>query len=249
MVYYLIAMANQELYKLENAVRKAESAWDRQMKRDGHLKKESRDISTADSMRMSPTARAFFHEYQAAKQKLDDEANRTDLFGGTPADPADLGGGEDDEDDEKKSKPRGKKPKLQVVTGNYPRPDEVLTPEGLDRRIISPQLMDDWRKLSAAESLTNAKPTAKVIPYDEQHWVVTEVGEGYVVLNRCIPEDRYEGNTIANLEGRAAGDWDGLLFRSGAGRSPMFVLLNSAQAIACVAGDPLASVKLSGTDD
>jgi hypothetical protein len=233
-------MANQELYKLENAVRKAESAWDRQMKRDGHLKKESRDISTAEPKHMSPTARAFFYEYTASKSLLDAEAGKVDLFGGTPSDPVNLGG------DAPAEKGKGKKGgHLSVVTHQYPRPDEVITPEGMPRRIVAPETLTDWRALSATETIAKDKPTAKVVQLDEQHWVVVEVGEGYAVLNRCIPEDQYEGNTVPNLADRQPGDWDGLLFRSGPGRSPSFVLLNSTQSMACLAGDPLADVKLN----
>lgn len=229
-------MANQELYKLENAVRKAESAWDRQMKRDGHLKKESRDISNCDASRMSPTARAFYHEYANAKQLLDAEAERSDLFGHTPANPGSYA--------EDAAQGKGA-PDLKVVTGNYPRPDEVITPQDMPRRIVAPEVLGDWRKLSASESLGKDKPTAKVIPLDDQHFVVVEVSDHYVVLNRVIPHDQYEGNTIENLKDREPGDWDGLVFKSGPGKSPSFVMLNAAQAIACVAGDPLANVALS----
>lgn len=236
-------MANQELFKLENAVRKAESAWDRQMKRDGHLKKESRDISTADPSRMTPTARAFFHEYVAAKRLLDAEAQQCDLFGGTPADPARL---DDTEPEPKKAK--GKASHLTVVTNTYPPAAEVITPDGMARKIVQPSLVEDWRALDASESLLKAKPTAKVVAFDEQYWVVSEVGDGYVVLNRCIPHLEFEGNTIETLENRSADDWEGLLFRSGSGKSPQYVLLNNAQCVACVAGDPLSEVQLSGTD-
>ena len=231
-------MANQELFKLENAVRKAEGAWDRQMKRDGHLKKESRDISTADPTRMSPTARAFYHEYTAAKSLLDGEAGRTDLFGGTPASPATFQEPEG-ETTGKKAKNSRKGATLTVVAGGFPPPDEVLTPEDMTRQVVAPEMYNDLRALYAGEGLYQPKPVAKVTPLNDQHWVVTEVAEYHVVLNRCIPEDNYEGDTFANMEGREPGDWAGLLFKTGKGNSPSFVMLNNAQTMAALPGDPL----------
>lgn len=232
-------MANQELFKYENSVRKAESAWDRQMKRDGHLKKESRDISEANTATMSATARAFYYEYEAAKAKLDDEATRTNLFGGSPASP------EDKPAAAAASKPadKGKKSHLQVVDGKkHPHPDEIITPDDLPRRVVSPEVFDDYAGLLATATLGKPKPSAKVIELDEQHFVVVEAAEHYVVLNRCIHEGRFEGTVIQSLDHRDGEDWEGLVFKSGSGRAPSFVLLNSSQAIACVPGDALSEL-------
>lgn len=243
---------NQELYKLENTVRKAESAWDRQMKRDGHLKKESRDISTCTPATMSPTARAFYHEYTAAKTKLDDEANRTNLFGGSPAAPND--GLDDDDADDDEQQPRGRRGKgkashLQVVTPAA-TPENVQTPDGMPVKVVAPQLLDDWRALCAAESLGKKNPTAKVIVLEGGTWVCTQVGEGFAVLTRCVTEHEYEGERHDSMEGRDPDDTAGLVFRSGPGRSPQYVLMNSGQSVAAVAGDPLQNVQLqTGTDE
>lgn len=237
-------MANQELFKHENAVRKAEGAWDRQMKRDGHLKKESRDISTAEPQHMSPTARAFYHEYTNAKAVLDAEAERTDLFGDSPA-TGKQGG----------TAPPLNPPGNVIHLPTFKNPDDIGTPDGLTRKIVAPQMLVDLRAIYAGDSLMKDKPTAKVVPLDGQHWVVVEVAEHYVVLNRCIPENDFTGNTFPSMKDgqREAPDWDGLLFKSGPGRSPSFVMVNSAQSMAVLAGDPLAGVALdegkTGTDD
>lgn len=235
-------MANAELFKYENSVRKAESAWDRQMKRDGHLKKESRDISEANTATMSPTARAFYNEYAVAKKRLDDEAVRTNLFGGSAADPD----GDDSEEDAPKPKAAGKKTHLSVIAGqDVPNPDDVVTPEDVPRRVVTPEVLADYAGLCCAQTLVKDKPTAKVIELDQQHFVVVEVNEHFVLLNRCIHEDQHEGNKIPNLKDRDGDDWEGLLVKSGPGKSPSFVLLNSSQSVACVAGDPLGDLSAS----
>ena len=236
---------NQELYKIENNVRKAESAWDRQMKREGHLKKESRDISTASAATMSPVARAFYNDYKAALGQLTGEAGAPDLFGGTRADPPSFG-------DHKNSAPKAKKGKghLSVVSASTPDASAIETPDGMTRRIVSVGALADLRKMASGESLMKAKPAAKVYDCDGQTYVVTESTPDYVVLNACVLHDRWDGQTVASMGGREAGDWCGLLFKGkDASGTQEYVMQSSAQTVACVAGDPLAGVGLeTGTD-
>lgn len=225
------AMANQELFKLENAVRKAESAWDRQMKRDGHLKKESRDISSVDPSRMSPTARAFYHEYAAAKSALDAEAGHTNLFGGTPADPHD-----DDEPD--------------TPAPAYPRPEEVWTPDDVERRIVSPKALEGFKKANGKMKFDAKTPNAVLVPLDNREWLPWYVGDGYVLLQVAVPESSFMGDThqaIPEETGEVhadAGARAGFLFRGGAVKNaPSYVL--QAELLAVVAGDPVAATELS----
>jgi hypothetical protein len=219
---------NAELYKNENSVRKAESAWDRQMQRDGHLKRESRDISCADPQFMTPTARAFYYEYVAARDALDAVATSVDLFGGSPARPKDFS-----------QKPSPEKPALT-------NPDAVVTPPDMARHIVAPTVLAEWKASSAVESLSKPKPSAKLVRLDELTYVVTGVSEDYVILTRCLFEDEWDGDVIETVA--AADDPSnlvGLKFKTGTGKNAInYVMCNSAQSVACIAGDPLAHVQL-----
>jgi hypothetical protein len=259
---------NQELFKLENAVRKAEGAWDRQMKRDGHLKKESRDISNSDSSRMSATARAFYHEYTVSKDLLDREAGHENLFGGTPANPTVLSGvagssitvtvdnpgtitiedppamdPKDMHDPEERSVgkiAKGKRAKKTATT--YPHPNLVNT-GAYDKKIVGPDLYEALRKESV-ETLMAKKPSAKIHPLGDIKYVVTGIEEHFVVLTRCVPVDDWGDQKIANMEGREPDDFKGLLFGRNGKVKPDWVLHNQGQSIAVLPGDPLASVGL-----
>lgn len=216
---------NQTLQKLADGASKTYRAWQSQMRRDGFTKREQLSATNVQLSDMTPAARALFADYQKAQRELNHEActcSQPDMF-------------EEDESDGNKS--------LTVVSGGYPDPASVAIPDGLARRIVAPQMLADLRQLSAAATLIKAKPTAKIHQLDEMYWVVTSVAHDYVVLTRCLPEDQYVGTVVQGVG--PEDDWTGLLFRSGPGKAASFVLLNSAQSIACVAGDPLADVGLS----
>ena len=226
------------------------------MKRDGHLKKESRDISNSEPGRMSATARAFYNDYLAAKDLLDTEAVTPDLFGGSPANPQGMTGALKNADP---SAPAGKAAGSKKGTGKaavasspqqFPRPDEVITPDDMARKIVAPETFNSWRDSVALFKPFDKVPLGKVIQLDGQAFVPVEAGDGFVILNGCVPEDHFTGTVTQDMTGREPGDWSGLLFKEGTGKkAAAYVLLNKAQSLAVLAGDPLAAVGLNSGPD